>query len=78
MRATQAGALLIDMATGRCWQLNRVGAAFLTEIDGSNILGDVLDTLGQRYKVERDVLERDLLNLTQQLLDAGLIERTGP
>jgi Coenzyme PQQ synthesis protein D (PqqD) len=71
------GALLIDMTSGRCWQLNRLGADFLAQIDSEKALGQVCDTLGSRYDVPREVLERDLCRLAQELVDAGLVERVG-
>jgi hypothetical protein len=78
VRSTPNGALLIDLASGRCWQLNRMGADFLSAIDAGKSLGEVLDAMGGRYDVSREVLERDLIRLAQELSDAGLTERTGP
>ena len=76
VRSTPKGALLIDLNSGQCWQLNSLGADFLSQIETERSLGDVCDLLGNRYAVSRDVLQRDLVRLTQELLDAGLIERT--
>jgi hypothetical protein len=78
LRTTPSGALLIDMMTGRCWQLNQLGADFLSQIDTGKAFRDVFDALGSRYDVSPDVLRRDLFRLAQELLDGGLIERTGP
>jgi Coenzyme PQQ synthesis protein D (PqqD) len=75
VRATSTGALLIDMASGNCWQLNRLGSDFLSLIDTEKTLADIIGILGSRYEVSRDVLQRDLSRLAQELLDAGLIER---
>jgi len=77
VRSSPKGALLIDLTSGQCWQLNSLGADFLSQIDTERTLGDVCDLLGSRYAVSRDVLERDLVRLTQELLEAGLIERIG-
>jgi hypothetical protein len=80
VRQTPSGALLIDMATGRCWQLNRLGADFLSQIEGGLGLGlgQVCDVLGGRYDVSAEVLRSDLLRLSRELLDAGLIELVRP
>jgi hypothetical protein len=77
VRDTASGALLIDLATGKCWQLNRIGADFLSQLDTEKALSDVCDVLEGRYDVSGDILRRDLLRLAQELLDGGLIERTG-
>ncbi|HVZ85493.1 MAG TPA: PqqD family protein [Polyangia bacterium] len=77
VRSTTTGALLIDLMSGRCWQLNRLGAEFLSEIETEKSLHDVFNLMENRYNVSREVLERDLLRLAQELLDAGLIERPG-
>jgi hypothetical protein len=74
VRTTDKGALLIDLTTGRCWQLNQLGAAFLLQIDAEKRLADVCSVLRDRYDVSQDVLERDLFRLARDLLDAGLIE----
>ena len=76
VRITSTGALLIDLTTGRCWQLNRLGADFLSEIETEKSLQIVCDALGSRYEVSAEILQRDLFRLTQELSDAGLIERT--
>ncbi len=75
VRPTPTGALLVDLATGRCWQLNRLGADFLKEIETAVSLAEVCAGLGSRYDVSLDVVQRDLIRLAQQLLEAGLIER---
>jgi hypothetical protein len=75
VRNTSTGALLIDLTTGRCWQLNRIGADFLGEIETERSLGEACERLERRYAVDREILQRDLHGLAQQLLDAGLIDR---
>jgi hypothetical protein len=75
VRTTATGALLVDLGTGRCWQLNRVGAAFLSQLETPKALSLVFGSLQGRYSVPNDVLEADLCRLAGELLDAGLIER---
>jgi hypothetical protein len=75
VRSIATGALLVDLGTGRCWQLNRVGAAFLSQLDKPTPLNIVCGSLQGRYGVAKDVLEADLCRLAGELLDAGLIER---
>jgi hypothetical protein len=77
VRATNEGALLVDLMSGRCWKLNRLGADFFSQIESEQRLTTVCDVLTDRYDVTREVLERDILRLAQELLDAGLIDLTG-
>lgn len=77
VRSTPTGALLIDLTTGRCWQLNRMGADFLSQLDAEKSLEAICDALESRYAVSREVLQSDLVRLTQELSDAGLIEHVG-
>jgi hypothetical protein len=77
VRKTPKGAVLVDLTTGRCWQLNRIGADFLSQLEAEMSLADACETLGSRYDVARDVLQGDLNRLAEDLLNAGLIERVG-
>lgn len=77
VRNTASGAILVNLGTGQCWQLNRIGADFLEQIRTERTIGEACDTLGHRYQVSRDVLERDVCRLSEELLEAGLIERSG-
>jgi DNA-binding transcriptional ArsR family regulator len=74
-RSTPSGALLVDLNTGQCWQLNELGADFLSQVDPSKSIGELCDALGMRYTVSQATLRHDILRLTEQLSDAGLIER---
>jgi hypothetical protein len=75
LRVTPTGALLIDLGTGRCWQLNRLGADFLSQVETERSLSEVCTAVGARYDAPLEVIERDLLKLAQELSDSGLIER---
>ena len=77
VRHTASGAILVNLGTGQCWQLNRIGAEVLEQIRTERTIGEVCEALGSRYQVTRDVLERDVCRLTEELLEAGLIDRSG-
>jgi hypothetical protein len=79
-RETPDGAVLVDMTSGRAWELNRVGAALWSLLSAPTSLRHVCAVLGERYAVERTVLERDLTKLADDLIRAGLIvvARGGP
>lgn len=76
VRVTDEGALLVDLMSGRCWKLNRLGADFFSQIESEKQVTAVCDVLTDRYDVAREVLERDILRLAQELLEAGLIDLT--
>jgi hypothetical protein len=73
---TPEGAIAVDMASGRCWELNRVGAAFWARLDGLTPLRDIADSIRRSFNVPVDVVERDLLDLADTLASAGLVEQT--
>ncbi|HXJ21144.1 MAG TPA: PqqD family protein [Polyangia bacterium] len=75
VQKTPEGAIAVDMATGRCWELNQVGAAFWARLDGSTALREIADSIGRSFNVSADVVERDLLDLADRLASAGLVER---
>jgi hypothetical protein len=77
VRSTPQGALIVDFKTGRCWQLNQIGADFLQGIEAETSVGEVCEQLQCRYTVAPEVLSRDLCRLAQDLVEAGLIERVG-
>lgn len=70
--------VLLDLVSGTYFGLDRVGARMWQLVEAEQgTLADVCDILGQEYEVSRDVLERDVLALAQQLIDQGLAtERT--
>ena len=72
-RETPDGAVLVDMMNGRCWELNRVGAALWSLLATSTTLRKVCETLGGQYSVDKAVLERDVMKLADDLMRAGLI-----
>ncbi len=66
--------VLLDTKGGEVVVLNDVGGDIWEYIDGSRSLKEILELLQERYEVEREVLERDLLEFVDQLWEAGLIE----
>jgi hypothetical protein len=72
-RETPDGALLVDVVSGGCWELNRVGAALWSLMDASTTLRAACEILRRRYDVAADVIERDVVALAEQLSSAGLV-----
>jgi hypothetical protein len=73
-RDTSDGAVLVDMMNGRCWELNRVGAAFWSMLAAPTTLRQVCESLSGRYDVEKAILQRDVVALADDLIRAGLIQ----
>ena len=74
-RETSDGAVLVDVVSGGCWELNHVGAALWALLDGPKTLRSVCDALRTRYDVAGEVLERDVLAIAGELSKAGLVSK---
>src|SRR5436189_3013812 len=68
---TPDGAVLVDVVSGACWELNRVGTALWSLLERPTTLAAACDVLRARYDVAADVIERDVLALVGQLAKAG-------
>ena len=69
-------AVVLRIDSGQLFAANATAQALLAAVDGERTFADITALLLDEFEVERDVLERDLLALTQQLLDAGIVETT--
>jgi hypothetical protein len=71
-------AVLLDLKSGTYFGLNDVGARTWQLIVEHGALSRVLDVLLQEYAAERDVIERDLLELGRQLVSRQLADVQRP
>jgi hypothetical protein len=71
-RALEAEAVLLNLKSGVYFGLNNVGTRAWQLLGEHKTLGRVCDVMIDEYEVDRDVLEKDLLELGRQLQDAGL------
>ena len=71
-------AVLLDLKSGTYFGLNDVGARTWQLIVEHGALSRVLDVLLQEYAAERDVIERDLLELGRELASRQLAEVQRP
>ena len=67
-------AVLLNLKTGTYFGLDRIGTRAWQLIVEERSLVKVLETMLSEYEVERDVLERDLLELCRQICARGLGE----
>ena len=72
-RDTPDGAVLVDVVSGGCWELNRVGAALWSLLDAKTTLRDACEILRHRYDAAAEVIERDVVAIAGQLSSAGLV-----
>ena len=67
-------AVLLNTHTNKYFALEEVGARFWTLLKGGKSLRDAYQILLNEYEVGPAELEQDLLELTQHLLENGLVE----
>jgi hypothetical protein len=67
------GAVLVDMMSGQCWELNRIGAALWSLLESPVSLRQVCDVLLTRYEADADTVQRDVMALATDLARAGLV-----
>jgi hypothetical protein len=66
--------VLLDLASESYFGLDAVGTRVWGLLESGASVGDMLDVLLDEYEVERDVLEKDVGELLEKLLEAGLIK----
>lgn len=65
--------VLLDLASGTYFGLDPIGARMWQLLEEGRSLTDVCAIMFNEYDVPRDVLERDTLELAEQLLEKQLI-----
>jgi hypothetical protein len=69
--------ILLNAQTGRYFTLDAIGAATWRLLRAGADLDDVCRTLAGDYDAPDDVLRRDVGALIEELIAAGLLERSG-
>jgi len=72
------GAILVDMDTGRCYRLNRVGAEIWTLLRAPRALPELCAEVAKRYDPPPPALESDVRALVTHLLTERLVEPAPP
>ena len=65
--------VILDVPSGRYFELNDVGALVWEHLDGSTTVEDLIDRVVADYDVDRDTAARDVQDLLGQLIEAGLV-----
>jgi len=73
-RDVDHGAVLVNMNSGTCFELNRVGAQIWRLLQTKTTIADICEALAGQYPVAADVLAGDARALIDSLIQAGLVE----
>ncbi len=66
--------VLLHMDQGTYFSVNHVGGRAWQLIDGERAVARIVDDIAAEYDAPRDVVERDLLALFEELHDAKLVD----
>jgi hypothetical protein len=72
-RTTPKGAILVDMTTGRCFQLNRVGSEVWALLESPATLDVISKRIADRYQRSRETVENEICSLAEDLLREQLV-----
>jgi len=72
-RSLGNGAVLVNMTSGGCFELNRIGSAIWSRLQQGASVGDLISDLTVRYGITADAAERDMVPWIESLRAAGLL-----
>jgi hypothetical protein len=75
-RPLEQGALLVDMDTGKCYRLNRVGAEIWALLRTPSDRAELCAALAKKYEPGPTTLERDVGELVAHFVRERLVETT--
>ncbi len=73
-RALENGAVLVNMHSGGCFELNPVGFEIWKGLEQGRSVSEICNTLVGKYGVQADVASGDIRSLVDSLIEAGLVE----
>jgi hypothetical protein len=68
--------VIVDMHTGKCWELNPIGFAIWTLVAEGKSVADTIAAISARYAVSAGTSETDVLTFLESLVNAGLLNPT--
>lgn len=72
--ALKGDTVILHLGSGTYYGLNAVGSTIWNLIQEPRTIEEIRDTLLQQYEADAGECERDLLNLLDELTEAGLVE----
>lgn len=73
-RPLETGGLLVDLATGDCWEVNPTGASLWNRLVAGQTLREAIEALRGEYEVTPEHVEADAVRLCSELVAAGLLD----
>jgi hypothetical protein len=73
-----AGAILLDTASGECFELNSVGAIVWARIESGCSFDEIVEGLTRQYGVPPDLASADVEGLVDSLLKLGVVRAREP
>lgn len=65
--------VMMDMDSGRYFNLDRIGSVIWKTLEQPQEVAGLCRFLGERYEAPDEIIERDVLDLLQQMADRKLI-----
>lgn len=75
-QAMNDGAILMDMASGDCFELNRIGAEIWARLGRGESPTDVVAGVAASYGLPPAAVEPDVRHLVEELTNSGLLTST--
>jgi hypothetical protein len=72
------GAVLMDMTSGECFELNRIGAEVWRRLGNGESTSELIEQIAASYGVPTSVVQSDVDQLLDRLTRSGLLTSTNP
>jgi hypothetical protein len=73
----QDGAIALDIRQGQMFNLNLVGSKILELLESGATESAIVEEVSQKFKVSREIAERDILEFIESLKQHHLLEPSG-
>jgi hypothetical protein len=77
-QATDDGAVLVEMNSGDCFELNRSGAEIWARITAGDPVAAIVASVAERYAIPESVADSDARQLIADLIRRGLLTPAQP
>jgi len=75
---TDDGAILMDMASGDCFELNRIGAEIWSRLGKGESPSQLVANVAASYGLPAATVESDVRTLLEELTRSGLLTSSSP
>jgi hypothetical protein len=75
VRAIADGVILVNLETGRCWELNAVGALVWERLSQGASRGEIAAAVAEKYAIGLETARADTEALLTQLVSEGIVDR---